>query len=83
MKKFLQILILASLSFGAKASVPTEEGLLRNLNNADLQMQFVTVKMMLQSLNEPDKVDYVKLQLSLDNANAIGLLQTVYSKGKC
>ena len=82
MKKFLQILILSSLSLGAFASVPTEEGLLKNLNNADLPGQFVTVKMMVQSLNEPDKVDYVKLQLSLDNPSAVGLLQTVYSNGQ-
>lgn len=82
MKKILQALIILSLSFTASASVPTEEGLLKNLNNADLPGQYVTVKMMVQSLNEPDKVDYIKLQISLDNPNGIGLLQTVYSNGQ-
>ncbi len=82
MKRLFQALMILSLTFSAVASVPTEEGLLKNLNNADLPGQFITVKMMVQSLNEPDKMDYLKLQLSLDNPNAIGVLQTVYSNGQ-
>ncbi len=82
MKRLFQALMILSFAFTAQASVPTEEGLLKNLNNADLPGQYVTVKMMVQSLNEPDKMDYVKLQLSLDNPNTIGMLQTVYSNGQ-
>lgn len=82
MKKILQVLSLLILSFGAMASVPTEEGLLKNLNNAELPGQFITVKMMVQSLTEADKSEYVKLQLTLDNPNTIGLLQTIYSNGQ-
>lgn len=81
MKSLMKALLLLSLSFSAVASVPTEEGLLKNLNNADLPGQFVTVKMMVQSLNEPDKTDYVKLQINVDGNN-VGLLQTVYSNGQ-
>nr|BDT30291.1 hypothetical protein BHI3_37570 [Bacteriovorax sp. HI3] len=82
MKRLFQALMILSFAFTVQASVPTEEGLLKNLNNADLPGQYVTVKMMVQSLNEPDKMDYVKLQLSLDNPNTIGMLQTVYSNGQ-
>lgn len=82
MKIAMQALFVFLLSFSLHASVPTEEGLLKNLNNADLPGQFITVKMMVQSLNEPDKTDYLKLQLALDNPNAIGVLQTVYSSGQ-
>lgn len=76
-----KILLVLSLSFSVSASVPTEEGLLRNLNNADLPGQYITVKMMAQSLMETDKVEYVKMQLSLDS-NSIGFLQTTYSNGQ-
>lgn len=82
MKRLFQALMILSFAFTLQASVPTEEGLLKNLNNADLPGQYVTVKMMVQSLNEPDKMDYVKLQLTLDNPNTIGMLQTVYSNGQ-
>lgn len=82
MKKFLQFILLLTVSFTASASVPTEEGLLRNLNNADLPGPFINVKMMAQSLMETDKVEYIKMQLSVDNPNAIGLLQTTYTNGQ-
>ena len=83
MKKFLvKIILVMTVSLSVHASVPTEEGLLKNLNNADLPGQFITVKMMVQSLTETDKTQYLKLQLSLDNPNAIGLLQTTYSNGQ-
>lgn len=81
MKMIFKILLVLSLSFSVSASVPTEEGLLRNLNNADLPGQYITVKMMAQSLMETDKVEYVKLQLSLDS-NAIAVLQTTYSNSQ-
>lgn len=82
MKMFSKLLIVMTISFAAHASVPTEEGLLRNLNNADLPGQYITVKSMVQSLTEADKVDYVRFQISLDNPNSIALLQTTYSNGQ-
>lgn len=77
-KLMLAIFITTSLH----ASVPTEEGLLKNLNNADLPGSNITVKMLVQSLNEQDKTEYIKLQLSLDNPNSITALQTIYSNGQ-
>jgi hypothetical protein len=82
MRKFLQALLILTISMTAHASVPTEEGLLKNLNNADLPGQYINLKMMVQSLMETDKVEYVKLQLSLENPNVVGLLQTTYSNGQ-
>ena len=82
MKKLLfKALLVFTVSMPAFSSVPTEEGLLRNLNNADLPGQFITVKMMVQSLTEADKSEYLKLQIALDGNN-VGLLQTVYSNGQ-
>lgn len=82
MKMFSKLLVVFMVSFSVHASVPTEEGLLRNLNNADLPGQYVTVKTMVQSLTEADKTDYVKFQLSVDGPNNVGLLQTTYSNGQ-
>lgn len=82
MKMFSKFLIVFMISFSAHASVPTEEGLLRNLNNADLPGQFVTVKTMVQSLTETDKTDYIKFQISVDGPNNVGLLQTTYTNGQ-
>jgi hypothetical protein len=38
--------------------------------------------MMVQLLNEQDKTEYIKLQLSLDSPNSITALQTIYSNGQ-
>lgn len=83
MKIMISKLVLAIfITTSLYASVPTEEGLLKNLNNADLPGTNITVKMMVQSLNEQDKTEYIKLQLSLDNPNSITALQTIYSNGQ-
>ncbi len=83
MKMFISKIVLALvISSSAFASVPTEEGLLRNLNNADLPGSYITVKMMVQSLADQDKAEYVKLQLSVDNPNVVTALQTIYSNGQ-
>ncbi|MBC7713309.1 MAG: hypothetical protein H7177_08220 [Rhizobacter sp.] len=78
---FSKIVLALVISGSVFASVPTEEGLLKNLSNADLPGSFITVKMMLQSLSEQEKSDYVKLQLALEGSN-IAVLQTVYSNGQ-
>ena len=82
MKLISKLLVVFSFSFMSHASVPTEEGLLRNLNNADLPGQFITVKTMIQSLTETDKIDYVKFQLALGGPTVVALLQTTYSNGQ-
>lgn len=82
MKVFSKLLVVFIVSFSVSASVPTEEGLLKNLNNADLPGQFITVKTMVQSLTEADKVDYVRFQISTDGPGSVGLLQTTYSSGQ-
>lgn len=83
MKIMISKLMLAIfITTSVHASVPTEEGLLKNLNNADLPGSNITVKMMVQLLNEQDKTEYIKLQLSLDNPNSITALQTIYSNGQ-
>ncbi|MBC7427905.1 MAG: hypothetical protein H7336_04780 [Bacteriovorax sp.] len=76
--KIAATLIISSNAF---ASVPTEEGLLRNLSNADLPGSFITVKMMMQSLNEQERSDYVRLQLALEGGN-VSILQTIYTNGQ-
>lgn len=80
-KLLLKTLLVFTVSMPVYSSVPTEEGLLKNLNNADLPGQFITVKMMVQSLTEADKSEYLKLQLAIDG-NTIGLLQTAYTNGQ-
>ena len=82
MKTILKIVLALVITSSAFASVPTEEGLLKNLNNADLPGAFITVKLMVQSLSEQDKSEYVRLQLSLDNPATINALQVVYSNGQ-
>jgi hypothetical protein len=79
---FLCLLTAFVISANAFASVPTEEGLLKNLNNADLPGQYITIKMMGQSLAEQEKADYVKFIITLENPNAIGLLQVVYNNSQ-
>jgi hypothetical protein len=87
-KIFFVTAILFSIISSPKSfsSVPTEEGLLRNLNNADLPGQFITLKAMVQTAGYADKVstdqektDYVKFLISLENPSAISLVQITYS----
>ncbi len=86
MKKLISHIVLALSLFSqvsiVKASVPTEEGLLKNLNNSDLPGDYITVKMMIHSLTEPDKQDFIRLQLLNENNGSMSLLQTVFSNGQ-
>jgi hypothetical protein len=77
----LKIVLALMISSSVFASVPTEEGLLRNLSNADLPGSFITVKMMVQSLSEQEKSEYLKIQLALEGTRIIAL-QTIYSNGQ-
>jgi hypothetical protein len=68
------------------AAVPTEEGLLKNLNNAPVAGNLVTIKTMVQSNavveGESVKTDFYKWVFSLENPNMISLLQIQYSNGQ-
>lgn len=75
--------------FHAKASVPTEEGLLKNLNNAGISGNLITIKSMIQNSdlsgapeNEKSKTDFYKFVISLENPNVITLLQIAYSNSQ-
>ena len=92
MKRVISFLILI-LSFSAIASVPTEEGLLKNLNNAGIPGNLITIKAMAQSAGggqvgsvgteiEANKTDYYKFVISLENPKSVGLLQVAYSNGQ-
>lgn len=83
---FLIILVFSSQIF---AAVPTEEGLLKNLNNAGIPGNLITIKAMVQGATlgnvteaEGSKTDYYKFVISLENPNVISLFQVAYSNGQ-
>ncbi len=87
--KILACVFTLALAFGALASVPTEEGLLKNLNNAGIPGNLITIKAIFSgsSLGTPTEVesgksDYYKFVLSLENPNAVTLLQVGYSNAQ-
>lgn len=83
--KILACLLTLVLTFSAVASVPTEEGLLRNLNNAGIPGNLITIKAMVQGTTtdaNSGKADFYKFVISLENPNAISLLQVAYSNGQ-
>jgi hypothetical protein len=84
MKKFaIFFLLTINVVF---AAVPTEEGLLKNLNNAGIPGNLITIKSMVQAtglnLGETEKADYYKFVISLENPNVVTLLQVAYSSGQ-
>lgn len=91
MKK-LTILLSLVWVLAVSASVPTEEGLLKNLNNAGIPGNLITVKAMIQSSSpaiavagaeaEAAKADYYKFVISLENPSVVSLLQVAYSNSQ-
>ena len=81
-KVLVRFVMFLAFSFQAMASVPTEEGLLKNLNNADLTGKFITIKMMMQNLAEQEKSEYLKIIMSLENPNSISVMQIVYTNSQ-
>ncbi len=57
------------------AAIPTEEGLLQNLNNQALTGNVVTVKM---ALKQENRNEYLKFIFLLDRPNIISLVQITY-----
>lgn len=89
--KVITFIFCLLLALPAIAAVPTEEGLLKNLNNAGIPGNLITVKAMLQSLpgpvdtateTEAPKADFYKFVLSLENPNSVSLFQVGYSDGQ-
>jgi hypothetical protein len=94
--KIMAFLMTMLLMVSLHASVPTEEGLLRNLNNADIPGDFIIVKAMIKSttpslaapssgVNEAEsgvKADFYKFIISKENANNISLFQIAYSSSQ-
>ncbi len=88
--KLLTMFILLTLSFRSFAAVPTEEGLLKNLNNGNIPTKMLTIKAMVQSTSvttspgevEVPKSDYYKFVLNLDNPNTVSLFQIAYSNAQ-
>jgi hypothetical protein len=80
-KKFLLICLFISSSL--LAAIPTEEGLLKNLNNPNVPGSYITVKATIKKVPEVGKldsgrVDYYKFILALNGLD-ISLLQMNYS----
>jgi hypothetical protein len=90
MKTFIMLIFL-SISLAANSAVPTEEGLLKNLNNSNVSGNLITVKASIQNLSptvgsvseaESVKPEFYKWVLSLENPNAISLLQVSYTNSQ-
>jgi hypothetical protein len=83
MKNILLTFLLLSISLNlVNASVPTEEGLLKNLNNSDLPGQYIVLKTMIQTSTDVEKTEYVKFQIYSDGQGPISILQSIYSNGQ-
>jgi hypothetical protein len=90
MKVLITIFTLV-LSLTTLAAVPTEEGLLKNLNNAGIPGNLITIKTMVQNSSpavgavtetEATKADFYKFVLSIENPNIVSLLQVTYSNSQ-
>ena len=90
--KIINSLLLFLVSFTAFSSVPTEEGLLKNLNNEGITGNIITIKALVQNtsgiLSAPtemeaaSKPDFYKFIISLENKNAVALLQVGYTSSQ-
>ncbi|MGZ3789651.1 MAG: hypothetical protein ACXVLQ_14070 [Bacteriovorax sp.] len=87
--KILACIISLALTFSAMGSVPTEEGLLKNLNNAGIPGNLITIKAMIQGATpaapaeiDSGKTDFYKFVISLENPNIISFFQVAYSNGQ-
>lgn len=81
MKKCL-LLCLTLISFQIFAAIPTEEGLLKNLNNANPQSGQTIVRLKVSSSDETKGESYYRLTFSNENPNAIQVLQQKFSSAQ-
>lgn len=81
--KLIYSLFAMAFSLALFAAVPTEEGLLKNLNNANIPGNLITIKSSIQSGSSIDgeapKSDFYKFIISVDAPGVYRMLQTQYS----
>ena len=81
-KYFFGLILCLSFLIDSQASVPTEEGLLKNLNNSELPGPFITLKMMSSPTLEPEKAEYIKLYIQSELSGPIAVTQSIYSNSQ-
>lgn len=81
MNKRIFLILITTFTFIVSAATPTEEGLLRNLNNASLPGNLITIKTAITKLSETkgdnNRVDYYKFVFL--TGSQISMLQVNYS----
>lgn len=90
--KVMAVFFSLLLAMSVFAAVPTEEGLLKNLNNAGIPGNLITIKAMIHSANAPTtagaaetenfKTDFYKFVISIENPNIVSLFQVAYSSAQ-
>lgn len=81
-KNIFSFVLTLSLTLHVNASVPTEEGLLKNLNNAELPGSFITLKIMSSPSLEPEKAEYIKYYIQSESSGPIAVTQSIYSNSQ-
>lgn len=71
MKKIALVLCFLLIFTTSNAAIPTEEGLLRNVNNPNPAGKVVTIKMVIKN-------EYYKIVFLLDKPNSISMAQATY-----
>jgi hypothetical protein len=71
MKKILTIIFLISIATASMAAIPTEEGLLKNLNNPNPNGKILTIKMAIKN-------QFYKMIFLMDRPGSTGLMQIAY-----
>ena len=83
MKKILLMASLLILSSKiALASVPSEEGLLRNLNNQELAGSNVSLKFSIQPLDDSAPAEFMRVYFQQESESNVGMLQVLYSNAQ-
>ncbi len=77
--KFKILFLSLLLSFSVQASIPTEEGLLRNLNNPEVKSGQTIIRFKVKGQDETKPEAYYKITLSSENPNAVQVLQQKFS----
>lgn len=83
MKKYLVLVItLMTMTLELFASVPTQEGLLRNVSNSEIDGTFINLKFSVKLLDDSVPMEFVKLNLNIVSPKEISALQTIYSNAQ-
>lgn len=73
------ILLMSFISLAVSAAIPTEEGLLKNLNNSAAQVGQTIIRFKVTTSDESKGDTYYRVTLSNENPNAVQILQQKYS----